>query len=741
MGSAGAVSATLALAGFMVVVFGIIALNLFMGKLWFCSLDGDTAGDFLPLNASECAAANYSWVNRPNHFDDIGSTFESLFVVATLEGWVEIMNWCLDITDVGEAPIENFSESFAIFYVIYTLLGGFFITNLFVGVLVEEFQQSSGSALMTEEQEKWARFELMCHIANKEVRKVDPQLVKDQIERMKNGTCLYSQFPLAIFRLSHSTAFESLITVSIIANTAVMMAEHYPENDYWRYSLEILEVCFMLIFTLEIFVHAVSRGLSKFWSSHWNKLDIVVVVGSWWLTILGIPAGIQALRSLRILKLILKYDQGVSKSIVQTIVMSISPALNVTAALSLVIFVYAVAGMQLYGDVPQCAGNKINDGQNFSNVFRSMQFLYQIATGQDFISVVRELRDKHDAPLPFAFFGSFYVLAIFVFLNLFVAVLLEKFEREFGVVEDIDSDDEDDEEVTHDIKMTKEDLIEFRKIWERHARRHARLDHLQHQKTCMQKVFHAAPETPDLALKHVRQFVMELPPKHPLGVCRDLHKPDVWFNRLIVSLKFTHPDGNDVQIEEIRSALEMDKLCKGDLTKLPVGDPRRSYKQPKDTWDVYGRSLLIDRPCVFVDVAHALGVMAKRTMDGLTYGQRVMAQELQFQKRREMALRMIEIVVRAWRARRHQPPVWKEAQTWFEERQYLNENGDAVRTDLRRSADGTVSSTICDISVRERFAYVFFLQCSPRAMNCRFLTRLLACPSAEGALGPERQPG
>ncbi len=728
MGSAGAVSATLALAGFMVVVFGIIALNLFMGKLWFCSLDGDTAGDFLPLNVSECAAANYSWVNRPNHFDNIGATFESLFVVATLEGWVEIMNWCLDITDVGQAPIENYSESFAFFYIVFTLLGGFFITNLFVGVLVEEFQQSSGSALMTEEQEKWARFELMCHIANQEVHKVDPQLVEDQIERMKTGTCLYSQLPLAIFRLSHSKAFESLVTVAIIANTAVMMAEHYPENDYWRYSLEILEVSFMILFTLEMFVHAISQGIPNYWSSHWNKLDLIVVVGSWWLTILGIPAGIQALRSLRVLKLILKYDQGVSKSIVQTIVMSISPALNVTAALSLVIFVYAVAGMQLYGDVPQCDGNKINAGQNFSNIFRSMQFLYQIATGQDFISVVRELRDVHNAPLPFAFFGSFYVLAIFVFLNLFVAVLLEKFEREFGVVEDIDSDDEEDEQVTHDIKMTKEDLLEFRDIWERHARRHARLDH-KHQKTCLQKVFHAAPQTPDLALKHLRQFVMELPPKHPLGVCRDLHKPDVWFNRLIVSLKFTHPDGNDVQVEEIRSALEMDKLCDGDLTKLPVGDPRRSYKQPKDTWDVYGRSLLIDRPCVFVDVAHALGVMAKRTMDGLTYGQRLMAQELQFQKRREMALRMIQIVVRAWRARRHQPPVWTEAQAWFQEHQYLNDDGDSVRTDLRRSADGTMSGATCDISVRKCPAF----SCALAVADSLWCARLPTCRRSAGA--------
>ena len=125
-----------------------------------------------------------------------------------------------------------------------------------------------------------------------------------------------------------------------------------------------------------------------------------------------------------------------------------------------------------------------------------------------------------DAPIPFGFFCSFYILAIFVFLNLFVAVLLEKFEREFGVVED--SDDEDEEESTHDIKMTKHDLVIFRDIWERHTRRHARIENNEAKTTFMQKLFKTQQTTPDLATKHMKQFVNELPAGHPLGVCREV---------------------------------------------------------------------------------------------------------------------------------------------------------------------------------------------------------------------------
>eukprot|EP01045_Picozoa_sp_COSAG04_P017596 COSAG04_NODE_1566_length_6320_cov_15.884102_8_plen_151_part_00 len=126
--------------------------------------------------------------------------------------------------------------------------------------------------------------------------------------------------------------------------------------------------------------------------------------------------------------------------------------------------------MQLYGTLPQCEGNKINESQNFADIFHAMQFLYQIATGQDFITVVRELDEVHDAPAPFFYFFTFYILSIFVFLNLFVAVLLEKFESEFGV-----SEDDDDEEEVDGFSITKQELIRFRDIWERHTRRHARL--------------------------------------------------------------------------------------------------------------------------------------------------------------------------------------------------------------------------------------------------------------------------
>jgi len=73
--------------------------------------------------------------------------------------------------------------------------------------------------------------------------------------------------------------------------------------------------------------------------------------------------------------------------------------------------------------------------------------LFQVSTGQDFKSIMYDIRLQGDM-FTTHFFISFYILSIFVFLNLFVAILLEAFEREF------------DDSITLDLQAA--DLIAFK---------------------------------------------------------------------------------------------------------------------------------------------------------------------------------------------------------------------------------------------------------------------------------------
>ena len=83
------------------------------------------------------------------------------------------------------------------------------------------------------------------------------------------------------------------------------------------------------------------------------------------------------------------------------------------------------------------------------------------------------------------------------------------------------------------------------------------------------------PATPDLAMKYLKSFVDELPRGHPLGLCRELHKPDVWFNRLLMALKFKDASGERLDIAEIRVALEMHKF----FSAVDVNDLDRQVRR------------------------------------------------------------------------------------------------------------------------------------------------------------------
>ena len=63
----------------------------------------------------------------------------TLFIVSTLEGWPDIMLVSVDSTVQNEGPkIEN-ATAYAYFYIIFILIGSFFLVNFFIGVLFMKY--------------------------------------------------------------------------------------------------------------------------------------------------------------------------------------------------------------------------------------------------------------------------------------------------------------------------------------------------------------------------------------------------------------------------------------------------------------------------------------------------------------------------------------------------------------------------------------------------------------------------
>ena len=81
------------------------------------------------------------WVNTVYNYDNIFNALFTLFIIATLDGWVNSMYNGIDAVGVNMQPIKNNNEYMAFFVLIYLIMVGFFVVNMFVGVIIDNFHK------------------------------------------------------------------------------------------------------------------------------------------------------------------------------------------------------------------------------------------------------------------------------------------------------------------------------------------------------------------------------------------------------------------------------------------------------------------------------------------------------------------------------------------------------------------------------------------------------------------------
>jgi hypothetical protein len=120
------------------LMFDIFAINIFAGKFFFCSV-----GMWTYHTKYECNAAGGSWLRAEQNFDDVFQGMLTLFNVASLEGWPDVMLTALDSVDVDQGPEKEANVLGGFWFIGFILIGSFFLMNFFIGVLFMKYQQAA----------------------------------------------------------------------------------------------------------------------------------------------------------------------------------------------------------------------------------------------------------------------------------------------------------------------------------------------------------------------------------------------------------------------------------------------------------------------------------------------------------------------------------------------------------------------------------------------------------------------
>ncbi|XP_017744670.1 PREDICTED: sodium channel protein type 9 subunit alpha, partial [Rhinopithecus bieti] len=431
------------------LIFSIMGVNLFAGKFYECinTTDGSRFPASQVPNRSECFALmnvsqNVRWKNLKVNFDNVGLGYLSLLQVATFKGWTIIMYAAVDSVNVDKQPKYEYSLYMYIYFVIFIIFGSFFTLNLFIGVIIDNFNQQKKKLggqdiFMTEEQKKY--YNAMKKLGSKKPQKPIP----------RPGNKIQG----CIFDLVTNQAFDISIMVLICLNMVTMMVEKEGQSPYMTDVLYWINVVFIILFTGECVLKLISLRYYYF-TVGWNIFDFVVVI----ISIVGMfladlietyfvsPTLFRVIRLARIGRILrlVKGAKGI-RTLLFALMMSLPALFNIGLLLFLVMFIYAIFGMSNFAYVKKEDG--INDMFNFETFGNSMICLFQITTSAGWDGLLAPILnskppdcdpkkvhpgssvegDCGNPSVGIFYFVSYIIISFLVVVNMYIAVILENF--------------------------------------------------------------------------------------------------------------------------------------------------------------------------------------------------------------------------------------------------------------------------------------------------------------------------
>lgn len=115
--------------------------------------------DILISTKFDCLNYGGTWTNKDQSFDNMPAAVNTLFQIATTEGWGDIMYQGMDAVGVDMQPVLENGLYWSLFYIVFVIFGDFFIMNLFAGAVVMTFNKEKEllgkSHLLSDKQKKW----------------------------------------------------------------------------------------------------------------------------------------------------------------------------------------------------------------------------------------------------------------------------------------------------------------------------------------------------------------------------------------------------------------------------------------------------------------------------------------------------------------------------------------------------------------------------------------------------------
>ena len=224
--------------------------------------------------------------------------------------------------------------------------------------------------------------------------------------------------------------FEGIMLAVTILNVLALAIDHYGINSTLLLAIEVVNSGCTFVFLLEILLKIAGLGFWGMWQDNYNKFDTILVI-------IGVPqllasfvlssdssnflSVFRMMRAARVLRLGRRWKR--LRDTIQTVIASLSAVAYLSLLLLLFLFIYSVLGMQLFGFSANSGVNRLN----FTSIWRSLLTVFIVVSGEGWASIMKDTMRASGWPASI-YFVSLFVIGRYIILNLFIAIIIEKFQ-------------------------------------------------------------------------------------------------------------------------------------------------------------------------------------------------------------------------------------------------------------------------------------------------------------------------
>ncbi|XP_023204792.1 sodium channel protein type 4 subunit alpha B-like [Xiphophorus maculatus] len=425
---------------------------------------------------------NYGYTS----YDSFSWAFLSLFRLMTQDFWENLFH--LTLRAAG--------KTYIIFFVVVIFLGSFYLISLILAVVVMAYAEQNRANIVKAKQREKEYARILKELKKRE-EEVQCDGEKASITFQYKAECLFSlhqtvqratplekngsasheedatrddlednQKPRSsrwyvfadtflkwdccgcwrwLKKLLHTTVMDPFvdvaITMCIVLYTILMATEHYYMTEKLLQLIEIGNLVITGILTAEMVFKILAMDPYHYFQEGWNIFDSIIVTMS--LVELGLAVVYSVvwrpLRLIRVFKLAMSWPAF--KVLIKIIRNSLRALGNLMLVLAIIVFIFAVFGMQLFGkSYKDCVCRIAQDCElprwHMNDFFHAFLVIFRILCGE-WIETMWDCMQVAGKPMCLIVYMMVLVIGKLVVLNLFLALLLSSFSGDnLAVTED-----------------------------------------------------------------------------------------------------------------------------------------------------------------------------------------------------------------------------------------------------------------------------------------------------------------